>query len=197
MIIRRAVAVAAAAVISVLGLVAPAMAASPSYPPTNPILRIDKTLVRVGGTATATVSQCKPNSTATITVTGPGRAPGSTPSSYPITIDGSGNASQVLTFTRLGRNTVTLNCFDANGNPVTASLFVTVAAAPGSGGGGVIGDDASKGGGTAGSTDTAGLGLAGLAATGARLVGPLLLGAALLGLGGGLVLLSRRRRRSA
>jgi len=197
MTIRRAAVLAVVAVLALFGLTAPALAASPSpaYPPTNPILRIDKTLVRVGGTATVFVSQCKPNTSATITVAGPGRAPGSNPVEYPITIDGAGEASLLVTFTRLGRNSVTLVCTPVGGGAdVTASLFVTVAAAPGSGGGGTIGEDESAGGGSGGSTDTAGLDLAGLAATGARLVGPLLLGAGLLGLGALLVTLSRRRR---
>lgn len=183
----------AVAVLGLFGLAGPALAApSPSYPPGNPILRIDKTLVRVGGTATVTVSSCKPNSAATLTVTGPGRAPGSAPVTYPITIDGSGNASKVLTFTRLGRNTVTLECLDIHGNTVTAQVFVTVAAAPASGGGGVLGE-VKTGSGTGESTGS-GVSAADLAATGARIVGPLLLGAALLGGGAGLVLLARRRR---
>lgn len=197
-------------------LALPAAAVAPAAPygpdPTPGNLGTSSTTVEPGEAVTISGGGFQPGSTVTITVTvtaaGFGRfetdsgpapmgsllAAGTTrtvaPSvqrfaaqTVPVNADGSFTASVVLT--QAGTNVITATGIDPAGNTRTLTTIVFVAAA---GGGGDGSGDGSSGGGS----DSDG-GVGGLPDTGADLTMPAVLGGALVLLGGGTLLASRRR----
>ena len=185
MSLRRLAVLLAAAVGLLLAGAAPALADPPAYPPggggsSGVVLLVAETLVPLHGPLTVTILNC-PSATATLTVTGPGRAPGAPTQTFPATTNASGVLGGTVTFDRVGRNTVTSDCGGLAWVTVKAVTPVTVTAAS------VLGETLQGGG-------AATVSLATLASTGADAAGPLLIAVLLLLAGFALLLVSRPRR---
>lgn len=107
-----------------------------------------------------------------------------------VTADANGAFTTSVTLTQAGTNIITASGLDRNGNPLTlsATVFVT-------GGSGVGGDGSGTGSGSgSGSGGGSASGVGGLPNTGADLKLPVILGGALVLLGGGTLVAGRRRK---
>ena len=194
--LRRTAVLLAAVSGLLVGVAGPSFAANnpASYPPggggagPGVVIQLDRTLATVHGTALVTILNC-PASSATLTVTGPGRPPGVPTSTYSVAISG-GTGSTTVTFDRVGRNTLTADC-----GGTTATFFETVKAATPAGikPGSVLGETIQAGSAAAAGAASA---VGTLVKTGAS-TGPLLLAVVFLLAGAVLLLVSRPRRRAA
>lgn len=182
--IRKFLAVAG---IAAIGLLAAPGAAQAYTPPPEPTieLSVDPSTIGIGEQVRVFMDDWLPGSTSQFSVSSPGVdgddiglvVLGSTSVAAKVSAEGSYTVG--VTFPQGGVYTLAASGFDRDGNPKTVSMTLTIQGA-GTGGGG-------NGGGTGG----------GLPFTGSNTFTGLLLGAGLAGVGGAVLLMSRKRVHSS
>ncbi len=195
--VRRGLAVVAAAAVLALPMgMAPANA-EPDYPPSFYQINAESFRAKVGTSVKFTAQTFSSGSDVAVDVSVDGDSVGSGSA----TANGKGIATTEVTFTVVGVNRVTMSGTSDQGEPLSLSADVTVTEA----GDGVVtapddnGDNGGSGDDATGGDDAAGgvpfLG-GGLPRTGGEIAGTLLVAALLLG-GGILLVLATRRRRTS